>query len=115
MGDPRRFAPAGWNERWDSMPNAVRALYIKVRLKWFRWAVIEIRVEAWGQLCFDEAAASAAANHMWNHGMRAGWEYVSWRVEMDGPLVGDAKMSGLAPADFSLAKYGPPCASASIL
>lgn len=104
----RRFAPAEWHEHWDAMPNAVRALYATLRQMHFPWITKEVRIEAWGQLCYDNAAATHTAYHMWNNGMRTGWEFLSWRVEMDGPLIGGAKLSGTAPEDFSFAKYGPP-------
>lgn len=106
----RAAAPAEWNAHWDAMPNSVRALYATFRSTRFPWRTEEIQIEAWGQLCFDDAAARAVAYHMWNHRMRTDWVYLSWRVEMDGPCLGGAKKSGVAPDDFQLSKYGPPAA-----
>lgn len=91
------------------MVNNVRALYAQISppgtfgliRKW-------VRVEAWGQLCTDEAAAKATAYHMHNrlpdHGK--GWKFHKWRCEMDGPLVGNkAKLNGDAPKDFAISDY----------
>lgn len=110
MNQYRNAAPPAWNARFDALPNSVRALYATFERTWFPLLTKEVLIEGWGQLCFDNAAAKTVAYHMWNHGMRTGWRYLSWRVEMDGPCVGGAKTSGLAPADFSVAKYGPPVA-----
>jgi hypothetical protein len=105
MDDFRVRAPTEWNAHWDVMPNSVRALYGTFE----RWGIPflkkEIRIEAWGQLCFDEAACNAIAYHMHNHGMRSGWRFVSWRCEMDGPVIGGAKLTGAAPPDFNIYNY----------
>lgn len=106
--DYRGAGPAEWNAHWDSLPNSVGALYATIQSTTFPWRKKEIKIDGRGQLCFDEAAARAVAYHLWNHEMRTGWVYLSWRVEMDKPCVGGAKKSGMAPADFSIAKYGPP-------
>lgn len=108
MTDIRDSAPTAWNEHWDAMPNSVRALYATFSPKWLPFIKIEKRIRAWGQLCFDAAAARAVASHMYNEGMRSGWIYRSWRCEMDGPCEDGAKKSGFPPSDFSIAKYGPP-------
>jgi hypothetical protein len=106
MGDFRSDAPAVVRGHWDAMPNSVRALYATVHPVGFPWLKKEIRVEAWGQLCFDDAAARHTARQMRRNHMGRGWKFLSWRVEMDGPLVGpNAKMSGKAPDDFSVEKY----------
>lgn len=101
--DFRKSAPAEWKSYWDRMPNSVSALYAIVEYKAFpALSRKEIRVDAWGQLCFDEAAGRATAYHVFNkfplHGK--GWRMISWRVEMDGPCVGNAKMEGCGAEHF---------------
>lgn len=89
------------------MPNSVSQLYGHFRCWLFPFVKIKLKIDGWGQLCFDDAAARAIAYHMCNNNMRYGWTYVSWSVDMNGPCVGGAKRKGLAPRDFSIAKYGP--------
>ena len=101
----RHLVPAAVNEHYRGMPNAVDALYARIGLSWLPFITWEIEIEARGQLCFDEAAANATAFHMYNNGMRRGFRFVSWRVDMSGPLVGRAKRSGLAPEDFKISNY----------
>ncbi len=103
----RDVAPAEWNTHWDAMPNSVRALYSTFRSTGFLRREKEVLIEARGQLCFDEAAARATAYHMHNNGMRTGWEFISWRCEMDGPLIGRAKLAGGAPPNFDIYDYVP--------
>lgn len=103
----KQNAPQEWQSHWASIPNSVRALYGTFKRTGFPWTTKEVEIEAWGQLCFDDAAARACAYHMWNHEMRTGWKFVSWRCVMDREPVG-GKLSGVAPADFSFEKYGLP-------
>jgi hypothetical protein len=95
----------------DSWPNSVKQLWAT-----FVFAPLGIPlfiethpIEGRGQLCFDDAAARMVAYHMHNRRMNPKrWRFVSWRVDMDGPLVGPrAKKEGLPPDDFSVEKYGP--------
>jgi hypothetical protein len=99
----RAFAPPAWNEHWDSMPDATRALYATICRTLLPWLPKEIEIEAWGQLGHETAAAQATAWHMHNHGMRTGWRYLGWRAVMsDG-----TERRGKAPLDFSVENYGP--------
>lgn len=101
MSDFRTFAPSSWNEHWDSMPNATRALYATFGLSWFPLPLRTVRIEGWGQL--GNGSPTMVAYHMWNHGMRRGWKFLLWRAEqMDGSV-----RTGKAPADFSVERYGP--------
>lgn len=94
--------PTGWNERWDSMPNATRALYATFGPSWFPLPILTLQMEGWGQL--GNGSPSVVAYHMYNHGMRRGWKFLSWRAEqVDGTV-----RTGKPPADFSIEKYGPP-------
>src|SRR5258708_3402165 len=85
-------APAAFTQQFASMPNSVRALYGTFQSTSFPWRKKELLIEAWGQLCFDAAANNAIAYHMWNHDIRSGWKFLSWRVEMDGEPVGGGKL-----------------------
>lgn len=108
-GVPKEFA-----QHYAGLSNNVRALYATFAMpgtpRWFKWCVPPItweeRIEAWGQLCFDEAAWNAVAYHMYNKKMTLA-RFVSWRCEMDGEPVGGGKTFGWAPPDFDLLKYGP--------
>lgn len=97
-----------WESYWAQMPNTVRALYGTFSRIWFPWFKYEIRIEARGQLCAEDPASRAIAYHMWNHGMRRGWRYISWRCDMDGEPYGGGPKSGPAPRDFCFKKYGLP-------
>lgn len=99
--------PSAWVQHWDGIPNSVHALYGTFQMTRFPWLKKKIRIEAWGQLCFDEAANNAIAYHMYNYNMRTGWKYMSWRVEMDGPPQGGGKLSGTAPDNFNIFNYVP--------
>lgn len=102
MSEHIDHSPAAWQQHWASMPNSVRGLYATFQKRGFPWTEKEVRIEAWGQLCFDEAACRAVAYHMHNNRMVIGWKFISWRCEMDGPLTGGAKLSGEPPADFDV-------------
>ena len=104
-GERKDLAPSNWNEHWDNMPNSVRALYATFRSMRFPWCTKEVRIEAWGQLCFDAAAANAVAYHMYNNEMRTGWKFLSWRCEMSGAPVGGGKLNGVAPLNFDISDY----------
>ena len=107
MVDFKAHAPAEWNAHWASMPNSVDALY---GLFWFwplPFIIVERRIEAWGQLCFDDAANNAIAFFMYNHGMRHGWRYLSWRCEMSSTPAHGGKLSGKAPKNFNIYDYVP--------
>ena len=93
-------------DHYASIPNNVRALYATFEWRFFPFIRKEVKIEAWGQLCFDDAAAQATAYHMHNNKMNA-WTYISWRCEMDGPCVGGAKLSGSAPQNFDIYDYVP--------
>jgi hypothetical protein len=98
--------PAEVLNHYADMPNNVRALYATFKSTFIPFVKREERIEAMGQLCFDEAACRAVAYHMHNKRMENRWQFVSWRCEMDGPLIGDrAKLNGIAPSDFDI--YGP--------
>lgn len=104
--DYNDYAPAEWVSHWAAMPNSVRALYGIFRRG---NKTVEVQIEAWGQLCFDDAANRAIAYHMHNHprDIPSGYYYVGWRCEMDGPLLGGAKRTGDAPTNFDIYNYVP--------
>lgn len=93
--------------QYAGIPNNVLALYATFRHKWIPFLTIERKIEAWGQLCFDSAAANAVAYNMYNKGWHRNWIYVSWRCEMEGELVGGAKTSGKSPTNFDVFNYVP--------
>ncbi len=95
-------SPPEWQAHWASMPNSVRALYATFKKIGFPWTEKEERIEAWGQLCFDDAACRAVSYWMHNKRMGGKWKFVSWRCEMDGPCVGGAKLNGEPPPDFDV-------------
>lgn len=97
----RDCAPAEFRKHFASMPNAVDGLYCTFALKWLPFIRWEEEMEAWGQLCFDDEACEVAADYMLDHHMTWWAKFVSWRVKMSGPLVGGAKMRGVAPAAFA--------------
>lgn len=96
----RAAAPVEFQNHFASMPNAVDGLYCTFALRFLPFIKWEVEMEAWGQLCFDSAACGVASQYMKNNKMTSYAKFVSWRVEMSGPLVGGAKMSGKAPVDF---------------
>lgn len=100
--------PPAWVSHWQGMPNNVRALYATFQLRHFPWTKKEVLVyDAHGQLCFDSAANSAVAHHMWNNMPNRGseWRYLSWRAVMDKPPVAGGKLSGQAPSGFRVENY----------
>jgi len=90
--------------RFHGIPNEVTALYAiceKKGLFGTKRRIVQIR--AWGQLCFDDAACNAIASHWHNYAERddlKDWIPVSWKCEVNGPLIGNAKKSGTIPKGF---------------
>jgi hypothetical protein len=109
MNETDRYqAPISWNSHWDSMPNSVRQLWALLSPPGLPFVQTWHRIQGWGQLCFDDAAARMTAYHMYNrlpfHG--SGWSFHKWRCDMDGPLIGDqAKLEGKAPDNFKIFDY----------
>jgi len=109
MGNFKDSSPEKWNSHWNSIPNSVEKLYALISPPFFPFVKYWWEIQAWGQLCFDQAAANATAYNMYNrlpnHGK--GFKFHAWKCKMSGPLIGGAKLNGDAPKDFDIFNYVP--------